>query len=61
VSEKKTYRVGVIYHATQWVEVEASTPEEASNLAMQKCDASLCYHCSTGLDLEDPFDTIIDQ
>lgn len=42
-----------VYHASEFLEVEAESPEEASEEAMSRFSASLCHHCSRKLELGD--------
>lgn len=49
------YYCTVLFDASKNVEVEASTPEEAANIAEEKVGhASLCHQCSRELDVGDP-------
>ena len=52
-AEKRTYHVGVIYTATQWIKVRACSKEEAEQKALEQSGVSLCHYCSREIELED--------
>ena len=49
----KRFRIGVIFTATVWLEVEAEAEEEAVAKAILQADQTLCHHCSDRVDMED--------
>jgi hypothetical protein len=55
------YIVYINYTASQAVEVEADTPEAASDEAYNQASGSLCHQCAHHFTLGDPFgETIVD-
>lgn len=55
---KKTYRVTYIVHAATTVDVEATSLEEAKELADRNVHAGVCNQCSDILDVGDIGDMI---
>lgn len=45
------YSVAIRYDAVQWIDVEANTPEQASEKATRRAGASLCHECSRRLEV----------
>ena len=53
------YTVYIVYDATEFVEVEADTAEEARDKAEELAQAHLCHQCANHLDLGDITNSIV--
>ena len=49
------FTVTLLYDASETIEVEADSCDEAIDLAGKEARANLCYHCSRHLDLGDVY------
>ena len=55
MSDKKRYRVAILYDATTLHDVEAASPEEAADAAMDEAGSvSLCHQCVDEIEVGDP-------
>lgn len=53
------YNCSVIYDAAQYLQIEADTPEDASEKAMGECSASICHQCADSLELGDALGVMV--
>lgn len=51
--KKKTYNVALPYYATVFVQVEASSREEAIEKAIEEASPSICCHCAREIELDE--------
>ena len=47
----KLYSVSIPYYASVFVKVQANSKEEAIELAYEKADGGLCFHCSEHVEI----------
>lgn len=52
------WRVNVLYFASQVVEVDADSKEEAQEKAIERGGVVLCHHCADELDIGDSYDAV---
>lgn len=57
----KKFRIILLYDASELVEVEAETEEEAIDKAHQQAMACLCHQCANHLSLGDIIEEIVDD
>ena len=62
MTTKKTYEVDLLYTAVQYLKLEATSEEEAVELARQEGGHGLCHHCANQIEIDpDPYKARIDK